>query len=76
MRRMRTLVLSTILLPSFVFAAASYQVNFLGLDDEKTLKAMKDAYLNEVAKGITDPDIQRTKMLAAREKQRFKLRMA
>ena len=43
---------------------------------DRILKAMKDAYLNEVAKGITDPDIQRTKMLAAREKQRFKLRMA
>ena len=43
---------------------------------DRLLKAMKDAYLNEVAKGITDPDIQRTKMLAAREKQRFKLRMA
>lgn len=43
---------------------------------ERIMRAMKDAYLNEVAKGITDPDTQREKMLAARAKQRFKLRMA
>jgi len=38
--------------------------------------AMKDAYLNEIAKGITEPAIHRKKMLEARAKQRFKMRMA
>lgn len=42
---------------------------------ERIMAAMKDAYLNEVAKGITDPVIQRGKMLQARAKQRFKMRM-
>lgn len=43
---------------------------------ERIVAAMKDAYLNEIAKGITEPEIVRGKMLEARAKQRFKLRMA
>lgn len=43
---------------------------------ERIVAAMKDAYLNEIAKGITEPKIVRGKMLEARAKQRFKMRMA
>lgn len=39
-------------------------------------RVMQDALLNEMAKGTTEPEIQREKMLGARAKRRFKLRMA
>lgn len=39
-------------------------------------RVMKDALLNELAKGTTEPEIQREKMLQARAKRRFKMRMA
>lgn len=39
-------------------------------------RVMQDALLNEMAKGTTEPEIQRAKMLEARAKRRFKLRMA
>jgi hypothetical protein len=38
--------------------------------------AMKDALDNAIAKGITEPPMQKEAMLKARAKQRFKMRMA
>lgn len=39
-------------------------------------RVMEDALLNEIAKGTMEPEIHREKILGARAKQRFKLRMA
>lgn len=39
-------------------------------------RVMQDALLNELAKGTIEPEIQREKMLDARARRRFKLRMA
>lgn len=38
--------------------------------------AMSDALENSLAKGVTEPEMQREAMLKARAKQRFKLRLA
>lgn len=39
-------------------------------------RAMNDALENSLAKGITEPPIQRENMLKARAKERFKMRLA
>ena len=44
--------------------------------NKKIMQYMEDALLNTMAKGITEPQIQKDAMLKARDKVRFKARMA
>ena len=44
--------------------------------NKKIMTYMEDALLNTMAKGITEPQIQKENMLKAREKVRFKARLA
>ena len=44
--------------------------------NRKIMQHMEDALLNTMAKGVTEPQIQKEAMLKARDKVRFKARMA
>ncbi len=44
--------------------------------NRKIMHRMEDALLNTMAKGVTEPQIQKEAMLKARDKVRFKARMA
>lgn len=43
---------------------------------QKIVQAMSDAYLESLAKGVLDPPAQKERMLKARDKVRFKQRLA
>jgi hypothetical protein len=44
--------------------------------NKKIMRYMEDALLNTMAKGVTEPLVQKDAMLKARDKVRFKARMA